>query len=159
MDSLCVSEAMKLPYHLQISALRKAATPQARQSHAVSSMPKGEPGLCWAVQSLDPGLPGISPVWLTLAVPPGISGKRIRQTAHGAKKNVFWLLPCRGTPPILIGAIGVARVVLFGVVLDFLVWAIAVWCSLSFARLCLMPCNAWSRKKSFLECDLLEKQI
>ena len=62
-------------------------------------------------------------------------------------------------PPILIGGIGVAYVVLFGVVLDFLVWGIAVWCSLSFTRLCLMPWRAWSRKKSFLECDLLEKQI
>ena len=63
MDSLCVAAAMTLPYHLQISALRKAVTLQARQSHVVSSMPKGEPGLCWAVHSLDPGPPIVLPVW------------------------------------------------------------------------------------------------
>ena len=59
MDSLCVAAAKTLPYHLQISTLRKEVTPQARQSHVVSSTPKGEPGLCWAVHSRDPGPPDI----------------------------------------------------------------------------------------------------
>ena len=55
-DSLCVAEAMRQPYHLQTLTPHKAATPQARQNHAVSSMPN-EPGLCWAAQSLDLDLP------------------------------------------------------------------------------------------------------